>query len=308
MLKVKKMSPALYEYLASVLPKENILENEPMSKHTTFKVGGEASCFVKVQTKEQLAQIVKYLNLVEREYYILGNGSNLLVGDKGYEGVMIDTTEMNKINIEGNKIFAQAGAKLPQLAKIACDNGLSGLEFAAGIPGTVGGAAVMNAGAYEGEMQQVVTNVTVVSAQGEELVFDNKTMEFSYRHSCIKDTSFVVVEVEFELKPGKPEEIKAKMEEFNSQRRDKQPLNYANAGSTFKRPEGNFAGKLIMDAGLRGYRIGGAQVSEKHCGFIINDGTACAADIKDLMEEVTKIVKHKMNVELEPEVIMIGEF
>lgn len=308
MLKVKKMSPALYEYLVSVVPKENILENEPMSKHTTFKVGGEASCFVKVQTKEQLAQIVKYLNLVEREYYILGNGSNLLVGDKGYEGVMIDMTEMNKIKVEGNRMIAQAGAKLPNVAKIACDNSLSGLEFAAGIPGTVGGATVMNAGAYEGEMKQVVKNVTVVSTQGEELVFDNETMEFSYRHSCIKDTSFVVVEVEFELKPGNPEEIKATMDDFNGRRRDKQPLNYASAGSTFKRPEGHFAGKLIMDAGLRGYRIGGAQVSEKHCGFIINDGTACAADIKDLMDEVTRIVKQKMNVELEPEVILIGEF
>lgn len=205
-------------------------------------------------------------------------------------------------------MIAQAGAKLPNVAKIACDNSLSGLEFAAGIPGTVGGAAVMNAGAYEGEMKQVVKNVTVVSTQGEELVFDNETMEFSYRHSCIKDTSFVVVEVEFELKPGNPEEIKATMDDFNGRRRDKQPLNYASAGSTFKRPEGHFAGKLIMDAGLRGYRIGGAQVSEKHCGFIINDGTACAADIKDLMDEVTRIVKQKMNVELEPEVILIGEF
>lgn len=302
------MSPALYEYLVSVVPKENILENEPMSKHTTFKVGGEASCYVKVQTKAQLAQIVKYLNLVEREYYILGNGSNLLVGDKGYKGVIIDTTEMKEIKVEGSRLIAQAGAMVPSVAKAACENSLSGLEFAAGIPGTVGGAVVMNAGAYEGEMKQVVTNVTVISAEGEELVFDNETMEFSYRHSSVKNTSFVVVEVEFELKPGNAEEIKAKMDDFNARRREKQPLNYASAGSTFKRPEGNFAGKLIMEAGLRGYRIGGAQVSEKHCGFIINDGTACAADIKELMEEVIARVKLKMNVELEPEVIMLGEF
>ena len=302
------MSPALYEYLVSVVPKENILENEPMSKHTTFKVGGEASCYVKVQTKAQLAQIVKYLNLVEREYYILGNGSNLLVGDKGYKGVIIDTTEMKEIKVEGSRLIAQAGAMVPSVAKAACENSLSGLEFAAGIPGTVGGAVVMNAGAYEGEMKQVVTNVTVISAEGEELVFDNETMEFSYRHSSVKNTSFVVVEVEFELKPGNAEEIKAKMDDFNARRREKQPLNYASAGSTFKRPEGNFAGKLIMEAGLRGYRIGGAQVSEKLCGFIINDGTACAADIKELMEEVIARVKLKMNVELEPEVIMLGEF
>lgn len=302
------MSPALYEYLASVVPKENILENEPMSKHTTFKVGGEASCFVKIQTKKQLAQIVKYLNLVEREYFILGNGSNLLVGDKGYKGIILDMTEMKQIQVEGNRLTAQAGAMLPLVAKEACIHDLSGLEFAAGIPGTVGGAVVMNAGAYEGEMKQVVNNVTVISAEGEELVFDNETMEFSYRHSSVKNSSFVVVEAEFQLKPGNALEIKEKMEDFNERRRAKQPLAYASAGSTFKRPEGYFAGKLIMDAGLRGYRIGGAQVSEKHCGFIINDGTACAADIKELMEEVVQCVKHKMNVELEPEVILLGEF
>lgn len=302
------MSPALYEYLASVVPKENILENEPMSRHTTFKVGGEASCFVKIQTKKQLAQIVKYLNLVEREYFILGNGSNLLVGDKGYKGIILDMTQMNQIEVEGTRIVAQAGALVPLVARTACEHGLSGLEFAAGIPGTVGGAVVMNAGAYEGEMKQIVTNVTVVSAQGEELVFDNDTMEFSYRYSSVRNSPFVVVEVEFALQSGETGEIKAKMEDFNARRRDKQPLNYPSAGSTFKRPEGHFAGKLIMDAGLRGYRIGGAQVSEKHCGFIINDGTACAADIKDLMEEVVQCVKHKMNVELEPEVILLGDF
>lgn len=302
------MSPALYEYLVSVVPKENILENEPMSRHTTFKVGGEASCFVKIQTKEQLAQIIKYLNLVEREYFILGNGSNLLVGDKGYRGIVLDMTGMKEIQVEGSRIMAQAGAMLPLVAKAACEKGLSGLEFAAGIPGTAGGAVVMNAGAYGGEMKQVVKSVTVLSKEGEELVFDNETMEFSYRHSSVKNSSFVVVEVEFQLQAGNVEEIKEKMEDFNARRREKQPLSYASGGSTFQRPEGYFAGKLIMDAGLRGYRIGGAQVSEKHCGFIINDGTACAADIKELMEEVIQCVKEKMNVELEPEVILLGDF
>jgi len=302
------MSPALYEYLSSVVPKENILENEPMSKHTTFKVGGEAACFVKVEQKQQLADIIRYLNLVEREYFILGNGSNLLVGDKGYRGIVLDTSGMNKITVEGNRIIAQAGALLPLVANQAYKSGLTGMEFASGIPGSIGGGVIMNAGAYDGEMGQIVQNVTVISKEGEDLVFDNDTMKFSYRDSSIKNTSFVVAEVELALAPGNPQQIKAKMDDFAQRRRDKQPLSYASAGSTFKRPEGYFAGKLIMDAGMRGYRVGGARVSEKHCGFVINDGTACAADIIELIDEVTKRVKIRFGVQLEPEIIMIGDF
>lgn len=302
------MSPALYEYLVSVVPKENVLENELMSRHTTFQVGGEAACFVKVESKDQLAKIIKYLNMVEREYFILGNGSNLLVGDKGYKGVVIDMTNLNKIERDGNKVTAQAGALLSVVAKEAYNNSLTGMEFASGIPGTIGGAVVMNAGAYDGEMKQIVKTVTVLSAQGEELVFDNDTMEFSYRNSSIKNTSFVVVEAELELSEGNSEEIKAKMDDFARRRREKQPLSYPSAGSTFKRPEGYFAGKLIMDANLRGHRIGGARVSEKHCGFIINDGTASAADIKELIEEVIERVKDKFGVTLETEIIELGDF
>lgn len=302
------MSPALHDFLASVVPEANILENEPMSRHTTFQVGGEASCFVRVENKTQLASIIKYLNLVEREYFILGNGSNLLVGDKGYRGVVIDMTAMNQIQTEGSRIVAQAGALLPLVARQACQSSLSGLEFAAGIPGSVGGAVIMNAGAYGGEMAQVVDHVTVISKEGEELVFDNETMKFSYRDSSVKHSPFVVAEAELLLTPGDQEQIRQKMEDFTNQRREKQPLSYASAGSTFKRPEGYFAGKLIMDAGMRGYRIGGARVSEKHCGFLINDGTACAADIKELIEEVSERVKERFGVSLEPEVILLGDF
>lgn len=307
-LKVIIMSKALYEFLVSVVPKENVLENEPMSKHTTFRVGGEAKCFVKVDTKEQLAKIIKYLNLVGREYFILGNGSNLLVGDKGYQGIVIDMTNLNKITVVGEKITAQAGALLSIAAKEALSNSLTGIEFASGIPGTIGGAVIMNAGAYDGEMKQVVKSVTVLNTEGEELVFDNATMEFSYRSSSIKNAKFVVVEAELELQKGDAQAIKAKMDDFAQRRREKQPLNYASAGSTFKRPEGHFAGKLIMDANLRGYNIGGARVSEKHCGFVINDGSACAADIKELMEEVIERVKEKFGVQLEPEIIKLGDF
>lgn len=307
-LKVIIMSKALYEFLVSVVPKENVLENEPMSKHTTFRVGGEAKCFVKVDTKEQLAKIIKYLNLVGREYFILGNGSNLLVGDKGYQGIVIDMTNLNKVTVVGEKITAQAGVLLSIAAKEALSNSLTGLEFASGIPGTIGGAVIMNAGAYDGEMKQVVKSVTVLNTEGEELVFDNATMEFSYRSSSIKNAKFVVVEAELELQKGDAQAIKAKMDDFAQRRREKQPLNYASAGSTFKRPEGHFAGKLIMDANLRGYNIGGARVSEKHCGFVINDGSACAADIKELMEEVIERVKEKFGVQLEPEIIKLGDF
>lgn len=302
------MSPVLYEFLVSVVTEANVFANEPMNRHTTFKVGGEAETFVRVETKQQLAEIIRYLNKVGREYFILGNGSNLLVGDKGYKGVVIDMTKLNEVIVSDNTIVVQAGALLSVTAKRAYENGLTGLEFASGIPGTVGGAVVMNAGAYDGEMKQVVKSVTVLNTEGEELVFDNETMEFSYRHSSIKNTAFVAVEAELVLLPGSKEGIRAKMDDFAVRRREKQPLEFPSAGSTFKRPEGYFAGKLIMDANLRGYRIGGARVSEKHCGFIINDGTACAADIAELIEEVTERVYDKFDVKLEPEVIRLGEF
>lgn len=215
---------------------------------------------------------------------------------------------MNEITVEGECIRVQAGALLSQTATVAKDAGLSGMEFAAGIPGTVGGGIVMNAGAYDGEMKQITQSVKVMDQEGKILILDNDTMEFGYRTSIIKNRPFIVLEVELRLKEGNKEEIQAEMNELMEKRRSKQPLNFPSAGSTFKRPEGHFAGKLIMEAGMRGYRIGGAQVSEKHCGFIVNTGKATAADIREVIEEVQERVKKRFNVMLEPEVIFLGDF
>ena len=302
------MSEALLEVLESIVSSDSIYRDEPMSKHTTFRTGGVAKWFVEVENKEQLLKLIPYLHTTGQDYFILGNGSNLLVSDKGYDGIVISLMKLKEIKAEGNKITAGAGVLLSQLAALAAENSLTGLEFASGIPGSVGGATVMNAGAYGGEMKQIVESVVVVSKEGEFLTFDNDTMEFSYRHSIIKDYPFTVVEVTFVLETGVKQDIVSKMQELGQQRRQKQPLEYASAGSTFKRPEGYFAGKLIMDAGLRGFRIGGAQVAEKHCGFIINVGNASSQDIWDLICEIREIVKNKFHVELEPEVICLGEF
>lgn len=303
------MNKALYEYLTAQVPAECVKLNEPMASHTTFRVGGDADYFVEISSAQELANIIKYLKQMEYSYFILGNGSNLLVGDKGYQGVILHLGErFSEIAVEGESITAQAGAMLSFVAKTAAKNGLSGLEFASGIPGTVGGAVVMNAGAYDGEMKQVITEVTVMSEEGEILVLDCETMEFGYRTSIIKNRPFVVLSAKMQLKKGDVVEIQSKMDDFGERRRSKQPLEYPSAGSTFKRPEGYFAGKLIMDAGLRGYRIGGAQVAEKHCGFVINIGNATAADISELMEEVSEKVERQFGVTLEPEIIRIGTF
>lgn len=303
------MDRALYEFLKSQVSEEYIKADEPMAKHTTFRVGGNADFFVEAGSPEELSNIIKYLKQTERSYLILGNGSNLLVGDKGYEGVVLHLgSRFNRIEMEGNTVTAQAGALLSAVSKAAARAGLTGLEFASGIPGTVGGAVVMNAGAYGGEMKQVVSKVTVMTEEGEILELDNDTMEFGYRTSIIKNRPFIALEAQLTLMPGEMAEIQEKMEDFAARRKSKQPLEYPSAGSVFKRPEGYFAGKLIMDAGLRGYRIGGAQVSEKHCGFIINLGNATAADISELIDEVTERVKEQFSVTLEPEVIRIGTF
>ena len=303
------MNQAVNEFLKENVLPEDLLWKEPMEKHTTFRVGGEAEVLIQIRDEEQLQKLVSYFGKVSQEYFVLGKGSNLLVSDQGYQGAVLDMSRhFSQVRVEGNRIYAQAGASLPQVAVTAANHGLSGLEFAAGIPGTVGGAVVMNAGAYDGEMKQVVRCVTVLSHEGEVMELDNATMEFGYRTSIIKNRPFLVQEVMFELCPGDKDEIMKKGAEFNRRRKDKQPLEYPSAGSTFKRPEGYFAGKLIMDAGLRGYRIGGAQVSEKHCGFIINVGNATASDIQDLMDEVSEKVKEQFGVRLEPEVVRLGRF
>lgn len=303
------ISSAIYEFINAHVPEEDILLNEPMSKHTTFRVGGEASCFVRISEAGQLAALMPYLREVEVPYFILGNGSNLLVGDKGYNGVILQIgSKMNGIHVEDTHIRAGAGVLLSQLAKCAQENGLTGLEFASGIPGTLGGSVVMNAGAYGGEMKQVIELVKFMNENGEILEVRGEEMKFGYRTSIIKDRPFIVLEAILNLQHGDQEIIAVKMEELARQRKEKQPLEYASAGSTFKRPEGYFAGKLIMDAGLRGYSIGGARVSEKHCGFVVNTGRASAADVAEVIREVQEKVKDKFEVMLETEVIFLGDF
>ncbi len=303
------ISQAVSEALQKFVPAENILYREPLKKHTTFRVGGEADCIIQIENGKQLTALLGYLARVEIPYFILGNGSNLLAGDKGYRGIVLQVSEkMNKIRVEGNRIYAQAGALLSRVAKTALDEGLTGLEFAAGIPGTVGGGVVMNAGAYDGEMKMVVETVTVLDKTGTELELDNETMEFGYRTSVVKNHPFIVTECCFLLKKGDKQAIAEKMEDFQRRRKEKQPLEYPSAGSTFKRPEGYFAGKLIMEAGLAGKKIGGAQVSEKHCGFVINTGNATAWDIRRLITLIQEEVYRQFSVKLTPEVIFLGDF
>ena len=300
---------AVYEYIRANVPEEDILTEEPMSRHTTFRIGGEAACFIRISSEEQLRKLIPYFENVGVEYFVLGKGSNLLVGDKGYPGVILQISDAcQQIEAEGNRLQVQAGAALSKVSLFAMERGLEGLEFAAGIPGTVGGGVVMNAGAYGGEMKQVVESVRVLSSEGEILTLDNDTMEFGYRTSIIRNRNFIVLSVTFLLREGNREEIRARIEDFQKRRMEKQPLNYPSAGSTFKRPEGYFAGKLIMDAGLRGFQIGDARVSDKHCGFVVNVGKATARDVTDVIEEVQEKVRERFGVSLEREVIYLGKF
>ena len=295
--------------LKELVPPEYVHVQEPMWKHTTFRIGGCADCLVEIGSTEELRKVQHYLRLVEIPYVITGNGSNLLVGDKGYRGVVLQLgSRFAQVTADGCRITAQAGALLSRIARTALEKGLTGLEFAAGIPGTAGGAVVMNAGAYGGEMKQVIRSVTVLDQEGNELELDNAAMEFGYRTSVLKHRPFIVTGITLELSEGDPDRIRERMEELAKQRREKQPLEYPSAGSTFKRPEGYFAGKLIMDAELRGFQIGGARVSDKHCGFVINAKDATAADVRMLMEEVQRRVEERFQVTLEPEIIMLGEF
>ena len=303
------MSLNFSEKLKNILGETKVYQDESMKKHITFRVGGNADYFVTPGTIDEVKKVVNLCQTEMVPYYIIGNGSNLLVGDKGYRGVIIQLyKEMSEIQIEGNHVKAQAGALLSKIGNKAYEEGLTGFEFAAGIPGTVGGAVVMNAGAYGGEMKDILEEVKVLTAQGEVLTLKNEELELGYRTSIISKKEYIVLEAVFQLENGDREAIKARMDELRIQRTTKQPLEYPSAGSTFKRPTGYFAGKLIQDAGLRGFQVGGAQVSEKHCGFVINKEGATAADIQKLMHEVSAIVKEKFGVELEPEVKKLGEF
>lgn len=297
-----------YDEITTALPELQVLKDEPMSRHTTFRIGGPADYFV-CPDREQIAEVLAVAKKCGMAITVIGNGSNLLVGDKGIRGLVVEIgSAMNQIMVDKNHITAGAGALLSQVAAKAATAELGGMEFAAGIPGSVGGAVTMNAGAYGGEMKDILRTVTVLTPEGELKTLDVSEMDLSYRHSCVPEQQYIVLEAEIELGYKPEEEIRAQMEELRNKRIEKQPLEYPSAGSTFKRPEGYFAGKLIMDAGLRGYRVGDAQVSEKHCGFVINRKNASAQEVRQLMQDVQDKVKAQFGVMLEPEVKMLGEF
>lgn len=302
------MKQEFYERLREILGGEDrVRTDEPMKKHTTFRIGGPAKYFCIPKTPEQLSAILAACRAFGEDYYILGNGSNVLVSDKGYNGVVIQLFQnWNEIYIEGQALYACSGALLVKAAHMAAKEGLTGLEFASGIPGTLGGALVMNAGAYGGEMKDVVREALVLKEDGERLRLSREELELGYRTSSVARERYIVLEAVLDLKRGDRKIIDARMQELKEARTGKQPLEYASAGSTFKRPEGYFAGKLIMDAGLRGFCVGDAQVSEKHCGFVINRGEASAQDVLDLISHVQQEVRRQFGVELELEVKLLG--
>ena len=283
------------------------LTDEPMSRHTTFRTGGPADIYIEPSGVEELKQVLDICREENVAYTIIGNGSNLLVGDGGYRGVLISFGKpFAQVTIEGTQVRTGAGALLSAVAKQVLNASLTGFEFAAGIPGTIGGAVVMNAGAYGGELCQVLRKATVLTPEGEVKTLPAEELELGYRTSCVQKNGYIVLEAVLQLQPGNADDIRAVMDDLASKRREKQPLEYPSAGSTFKRPEDYFAGRLIQDAGLRGFRVGGAQVSEKHCGFVINSGGATAEDIRSLCRSVQKKVKETSGVDLETEVRMIG--
>ncbi len=303
------MNSEIRKMFCDLLGEDRVFTEEAMSQHTTFKIGGPADYFLMPDKGEDVGRVIKICKEKEIPYFILGNGSNLLVGDGGYRGAVIQIyRNMSSVTVEENEITAQAGALLSAVAAAAKNASLTGFEFAGGIPGTIGGAVVMNAGAYGGEMKDVLTEVTVMNAEGDIFTLPTEELELGYRTSIIKTAGYIVLEAKIRLKEGDPEVIRETMKDLTIRRTTKQPLEYPSAGSTFKRPEGYFAGKLIMDSGLAGYQVGGAQVSEKHCGFVINAGDATARDVRTLMDNVRDIVYKKYGVTLEPEVKFLGEF
>lgn len=286
-----------------------IWKNEMMKKHTTFRIGGPADIFVAPETEKGICQVLRICQEMGAPLYLIGNGSNLLVADAGIRGVVMQLFKnFSQVLVEGTRITAESGILLSTLSKKAQAAGLAGLEFASGIPGTLGGAAVMNAGAYGGEMKDVIQSVRVLTGEGQILTLAADELEMGYRTSVIAKKGYTVLSAVLQLEQDDPEQILGRMEELKEKRVSKQPLDMPSAGSTFKRPEGYFAGKLIMDAGLRGFTCGGAQVSEKHCGFVVNKGDATAADVRRLIREVQRVVQEKYGVTLEPEIKMVGDF
>lgn len=303
------MNQKVIEKFWNLLGKDRVLVDEPMKRHTTFRIGGPADFFLLPSTVDEVRGILEICREEELPYFILGNGSNLLVSDKGYRGVVIQLyRNFSNISVEGNEICASSGALLSQIAAAARNASLTGFEFAGGIPGTLGGAVFMNAGAYGGELKDVLKEAVVMTEQGEILTLPVEKLDMGYRTSRIKKAGYLVLEARLVLEQGDMDKIRDITKDLTEKRVSKQPLEYPSAGSTFKRPEGYFAGKLIMDAGLRGYQVGDAQVSEKHCGFVINKGNATAADVLTLIENVREKVQEQFGVTLEPEVKFLGEF
>lgn len=299
----------IYQLLEAAAGTDHIYREEPMKNHTTFRIGGNAEVFAAPDSADGVERVLQICREENIPCTVIGNGSNLLVGDRGVCGVVLQIyRNYASIRIEGTDLYVQAGALLGQTAAAAAREGLTGLEFASGIPGTIGGAAAMNAGAYGGEMKDVLVWVKAIDRDGYVRQYAEAELELGYRTSRIQKEALVVLEVKLTLQQGDPVKIRERMEELREQRVAKQPLEYPSAGSTFKRPEGYFAGKLIMDAGLRGFSVGDAQVSEKHCGFVINRGNATAADVMALVSQVQTIVEEKFGVQLELEVRRIGTF
>ncbi len=308
------MDRLMKDKLCEIVGEENVLAEEPMCLHTTFRIGGPADYFVTPNSPEQISLTILFCKQNNLPFYIIGNGSNLLVGDYGFHGVIIqvgshfEQVTFEKIDDGKCRVTAGAGILLSKLSDKIAKNGLTGFEYASGIPGTLGGAITMNAGAYGGEMRQNIVSATVINEEGVIKVLSKEELELGYRTSIIQRKGFVVMEAVFEFETGDPTEIKTKIDDFTVRRREKQPLEYASAGSTFKRPEGYYAGKLIMDSGLRGFKVGDIMISDKHCGFVINLGRGTASEVLTLIDEVQRRVFEQFGVNLEPEVRMIGQF
>lgn len=299
----------LIDQLVEILDESRVFEDVPMSEWTSFKTGGNAECMVHPKDENEISEVVTFARENNIPYYIMGNGTNTLVRDCGIKGIIIGLYQnFNKIDIDEEKgiITVNAGALLSAVANLACRAGLSGIEFAGGIPGCIGGAIKMNAGAYDGEMKDIVKSVRIMHEDLSIVDYQNAEMKFGYRTSRIKNTD-VVLAVTLKLGKKDSNKIRAKMVDFAKRRKEKQPLNMPSAGSAFKRPEGNYAGKLIQEAGLQGYTVGGAQVSKKHAGFVVNTGKATATDVEQILNDIKDKVYEKHNVELEKEIIIIGD-
>lgn len=301
------MIQEFYQNMKQQLPEGTILEQEPMNRHTSFRIGGPADIFVQPATIDEVWQVLSMARDKKVPFFVMGNGSNLLVSDEGFRGMILHMGgNLRDISVEGDMIYAQAGAMLGNVARTALEYGLTGMEFAAGIPGSLGGAVCMNAGAYGGEMKDILVDAEVLTPDGEIKTLSVDELELSYRHSVIFERNYVVLAAHIRLSSGDKSQIKIRMDELAQARKEKQPLEYPSAGSTFKRPQGYFAGKLIQDAGLKGYTVGDAQVSEKHSGFVVNRGGATAEEVLFLMQQVRRKVKERFGVELEPEVRLLG--